>query len=99
MIQTKSEKDKKKIEQDKKLEELKKAKKTSFDAVAATEEGRDVFRYLMDILGFHKNLVVFNPTTGEINKEATTYLEARRSAYLDIRRNISDRHLKKIEFS
>lgn len=82
-----------------KAEEAKVKKLRSyFDTVAATEEGRGVFKYLMENLGFHKRMITMNPETGEINKETSAYLEARRSVYLDIREKISDKYLKKIEF-
>ena len=98
MILTPKEKAAKKAKQAKFAKEANDKLKAMFDAVAATEDGRNLFKYFMELLGFHKNTVTMNPTTGEINKEISVYLEARRSVYLDMRTNISDRYLKKIEF-
>jgi hypothetical protein len=88
----------------KRLEEAKVAKendgkiKAIFNAVAATEEGRDLFKYFMKSFGFLSNTVTMNPHTGEVNEKSSVYLEARRSAYLEMRRHILAKHLKKIEF-
>ena len=98
MIKTKAEKTTAKVQQAKKEKDEKEKLRAMFDAVAATEDGRDLFKYLMNSLGHNKNTITMNPTTGEVNTETTNYLTARKEVYLEIRRNISDRHLKKIEF-
>ena len=86
-----------------KLAKLKKEKddkvKTIFNNVAATEEGRELFRYFIELLGFYKRSITLDPTTGEVNKETSFYLEVRKSVWLDMRENILKKHLKKIEFN
>lgn len=85
----------------KRAEELEKALKfckTNFNAVAATEEGLDVFRFLMDFCNYQKPNITINPNTGEINKGTSDFLEARRGVYLEMRKYISAKFLKKIEF-
>jgi len=82
----------------KKNEEAFKRLSSDFDAVAATEEGLTVIKYLMNFCCYQKPTTSINQTTGEINREASLHLEARRSVYLEMRKFISARHLKKIEF-
>jgi len=98
LIKTRSEKEADRLRREKELEELNEKRRKFFNVVAATEEGKDVFSYLAEILGFHRPSVMMNPQTGEVNKETTVYWEARRSVYLDIRKYISDSNLKTIEF-
>ncbi len=98
MIKTASEKEAQRQRNEAKLKENNDRRREFFNVVAATEEGRDVFRYLAEILGFHKPSVIMNPKTGEVNRDTTVYLEARRSVYLDVRKYISDSNLKTIEF-
>lgn len=98
MIKTPKEKEearKKLAEQHKKLFEF---HRTNFIAVAATEEGLDLFRYIMSICNFQKYNITIDPQTGEVNRETSLYREARRSVYLDIRQYIPAKFLKKIEF-
>lgn len=99
MLMTPKEKKKKDEAQQKTLKEKVDRLRKDFDAVAATEEGMNVFNYLLNSLGFHKNTVTMDPQTGEVNKDASVYLEARRSVYVEIRKYISPKYLKKIEFS
>ncbi len=98
MIKTPKEKAEQRKKDQEKIEKLLKFHKTNFNTVVATEEGLDVFRFIMDICGYQKRSVLMDSQTGEVNKEATVYLEARRSIYLDIRQYISPKFLKKIEF-
>lgn len=97
-LETPKEKEKRREKEKEELEKILKFHKTNFNAVAATEEGLDVFRYIMERCSFQRNTIVYNPETGEVNKEASVYLEARRSVYLEIRKYISVKFLKKIEF-
>jgi hypothetical protein len=95
---TPREKAARKIEENKAKEKVDDKVKTFYNEVAATEEGRELFKHLMKSLGFLKNTVTMNPNTGEVNEKSSVYLEARRSVYLEMRRNILAKHLKKIEF-
>jgi|TARA_R100001530_G_scaffold29113_1_gene22998 hypothetical protein len=82
-----------------KVEKEQRAKiKAMHDEIAATENGRSFFKYYLNLLGLYKDSITLNPETGEVNDKTTFYLEARRSVYLDMRKHISDKHLKKIEF-
>ncbi len=98
MIKTKEEKqathDKQEAEYEKKFKRL----RTSFIKIAELPEGLDIFRFIMEECGYQKNNIVFNPETREINTNASHYLEARRSVYLQLRTYIPAKHLKKIEF-
>ncbi len=98
MIKTTSEKKADRERTDNKLKETIEERRKIFNAVAATADGKEVFKYLMDILGWKKKLVIMDPNTGEVNRDATVYLEARRSAYVDIRKHIDSIYLKLIEF-
>lgn len=98
MIKTPKEKRIEKEKEKSKLKDIFDFHTKNFTIVAATEEGREVFKYLMSTCGFKKNTSCYNPQTMEVNKDATVYLEARRSIYLEIRNYVPDRLLKKIEF-
>ncbi len=84
--------------QQKKLEEVRKKYAIDFADICAKAEGRNVLRYIMNQCGYQKPSVVVDPTTGEINDRSTLYNEARRNLYLDLRKFIPTRLLKKIEF-
>ncbi len=99
MIKTASEKEAQRQRNEAKLKENNDRRREFFNIVAATEEGRDVFRYRAEILGVDKHSVIMNHKTGEVNRDTTVYVEARRSVYLDVRKYISDTHVKEIEFS
>jgi hypothetical protein len=64
----------------------------------STEEGIIFARYLMNQCGFQRPSVVANQQTGEININSTIYMEARRNIWLDLRKMIPIKTLKKIEF-
>jgi hypothetical protein len=98
MIKTPKEKEAKRLKDEEKNKKIFDKLTLDFNTVAATPEGIDVFKYIMDRCNYQKNTIVFNSQTGEVNKEASVYLEARRSVYLEIRKYISPRLLKKIEF-
>lgn len=98
MIKTKEEKqvahNRQEAEYEKKFNRL----KASFIKIAELPEGLDVFRFIFDECGYERNNIVFNPETREINNTASNYLEARRSVYIQLRKYIPAKHLKKIEF-
>ncbi len=97
-LKTPKEKEEQKKKNEEQLEKLLKFRKTNFNVVAATEEGLDVFRYLMDFCNFLKPNITINPQTGEVVRSTSDILEARRGVYLEIRKYLSDKNLKKIEF-
>ena len=76
---------------------LKIVEDTDFNLVAATPEGKKVFKQLMEICGFKKPSVVLDPSTGEVNSQSTVYNEARRNLYLQIRALIRPEYLNEIE--
>lgn len=61
-------------------------------------EGILFIRHLMKICGYQKTSIVGNPQTGDLQERGTFYNEARRNVYLEIRRYIPSKFLKKIEF-
>lgn len=71
--------------------------RADFIKVAETPEGLAVFTFMMGECGYQQNNIVFNPVTKEINKDASDYLEARRSVYLQLRKYIPVKYLRKIE--
>lgn len=97
MIKTR---EKKEAEQQQREDEYKKKfnrLKSSFVKIAELPEGLDIFRFIMEECGYQKNNIVFNPETKGINTEASNYLEARRSVYLQLRGYIPAKYLRKIE--
>lgn len=82
----------------KKRKQADKRLRADFARVAKTPSGRNIFRYLLGVCGFQKHSVGVNPQTGEINTEATTYNEARRSIYVNMRQLIPVKDLITIEF-
>ncbi len=89
----KQEKEKQEIENT-----LFKLRKKDFNVVALTPEGKHLFRFLLDFCHFHRPVLTTNPKTGDINLQTTSYLEGRRSLYLDLRKYIKPKFLKEIEF-
>ena len=71
--------------------------RADFIKVAELPEGLAIFQFIMEECGYQKNNIVFNPDTREINTEASNYLEARRSVYLQLRNYIPAKYLRKIE--
>lgn len=65
--------------------------------IAQTEDGRELFRYLMRMCNFHTSTIVGNPQSHEINIYGTLFNEARRRLYLDLRRYIPHAIRRKIE--
>ena len=66
-------------------------------AVLETEAGVELFKYLHRITGFSNSSLVFNQQTGIIDPGATTYNEARRLVYLQLRALIAPGKLREIE--
>ncbi len=97
-LKTPKEKEEQERKNQEELEKLIKARKKDFDTVAATEEGLNVFRFLMDACNYQKYNITIDPQTGEVNRETSLYREARRSVYLDLRQYIPAKFLKKIEY-
>ena len=98
MIKTPKEKEEQKKKNQEELDKLVKFRKTNFNTVAATGEGLDVFRFVMDFCNYQKPNITINPQTGEVVRSTSDILEARRGVYLEMRKYISAKNLKKIEF-
>lgn len=98
MIKTPKEKRIEKEKEKSKLKDIFDFHTKNFTIVAATEEGREVFKYLMGFCSYQSPTITVDPTSREINTEMSHYLEAQRNVYLMIRKYIPDRLLKKIEF-
>ncbi len=64
----------------------------------ASPEGLNLMRWIFDLTGYSKILIVGNPQTMEINASGTLYNDARRALWLEIRRMIPAKQLKKIEY-
>ena len=98
MISTPLERKIKKEEQENKEKTALRKMKLDFNTVAATPEGMDVFKHIMNRCSYQKPTITFNPETREVNTISTIYLEARRDLYLELRAYISENLLKKIEY-
>lgn len=70
----------------------------AFEAVAGTESGKKVLRYLHNVCGFDKIGLVMKANTGEVDPIATTYNECRRMVYIQMRAFLSTETLKQIEY-
>ncbi len=64
----------------------------------ASPEGLNLLKWIFDLTGYSKILIVGNPQTGDIHDRGTLYNNARRSIWLEIRQLLPKRVLKKIEF-
>ncbi len=64
----------------------------------ASPEGLNLMRWIFDLTGYSKVLVVGNPQTLDVHTVGTLYNEARRSLWLEIRKMIPIKQLKKIEY-
>jgi hypothetical protein len=60
----------------------------SFDKVLATEEGKVMWKWFFDRLGYNKSTLM-RRTDGEIAEVSTECLSAIRNAYLDARKLVS----------
>ncbi len=72
--------------------------KRDFAIAVASPEGLNMMKYIFDLSGYSKVLIVGNPTTGDIHDRGTLYNNARRTLWLEIRQLIPTRILKKIEY-
>ncbi len=72
--------------------------KRDFEVVAASPEGLNVMKYIFNLSGYSKVLIVGNPTTGDVHDRGTLYNNARRAIWLELRSFIPTRILKKIEY-
>ena len=73
------------------------AKAKMVEAVALTEPGKALLRYLHDICGFSASDRVISPGTGEVNLVATALNSERRNVYLQIRALVPAEILRDIE--
>lgn len=90
--------EKKEAEKKQEQEVVFKVLKRAFTNVTSDPDGLIVMRYIMDESGWLGNLIVGDPTTGDIHDNATLYNNARRLLYKQLRKFIPVRALKKIEF-
>ncbi len=97
MIRTKEQKAAEQVEQEAEYKKKFNRLRADFIKMAETPEGLGIFRFIMGECGYQKNNIVFDPVTKEINKGASDYLEARRSVYLQLRKYIPVKYLRKIE--
>lgn len=93
----------KEIEQEKKLVESEKKKdeetlKQAINLVAATDEGRILLKFVMDLSGHNKHKAVVNPQSGEINLQSTSFNLGRDSLWLTLKAKIQPKYLKLIEY-
>lgn len=86
--------EKKKIEQEKVLKVLKRA----FTHVANDPDGIIALRYIKEQSGWDSDLIVGDPTSGDIHDRGTLFNVARRTLYKQVRKLIPVRALKRIEF-
>ncbi len=66
-------------------------------AVAATESGKELLKFLHRICGYDQTSLVLNRTTGEIDMAASTFNEVRRGVYLQLRPFVPVAVLRDIE--
>lgn len=97
MIQTPKEKEKIKLVQEEKYKKMYDATVLDFNTVAATPEGINVFKYIMERCSYQKPIITYSKN-GDVDKDTTVFLEARRGLYLELRKYIDPKFLKKIEF-
>lgn len=81
-------------------QEKRKAKlKKCINEVFATEDGRVVLQFLMELCGYQKTSIVGDPRTGDLFDRGTFYNEARRAVYLELRRFVRPEILRTIELN
>ncbi len=80
--------------QDKTINPLKRA----MNRVAATKDGQTIFKWLMKECAFGESSICIDQNSMEINKDATLYMESRKTVYYKIRNLIEPKYLKEIEF-
>jgi len=69
------------------------------EAVAATDSGKELLKFLHRICGYDQVNLVVNRQTGEVDTVATTFNECRRGVYIQIRNLVPVEVLKEIEFT
>ena len=67
------------------------------EAVALTDAGKELLRFLHRVCGFAEVNLVVNRQTGEVDTVATTYNECRRGVYLQVRSHVPAEILRDIE--
>ncbi len=90
--------DNKKAKQKEKAEKTNKLLMRDIEVASASPEGLNLMKYIFDLTGYSKVLIVGNPATGDVHDRGTLYNNARRSIWLEIRQLIPKRILKKIEY-
>ncbi len=95
--------DRGKVESDKakaRLELANKLKLLKRDIAIATAspEGLNLMKWVFGLSGYSKTTIIGNPQTLDINLAGTLYNATRRAIWLEIRKMIPTRTLKKIEF-
>ncbi len=88
----------KKVEQQELFNKQLKLLKRDIEIATASPEGLNLMKWIFDLSGYSKITIVGNPQTGDIHSRATLYNDARRSLWLEIRKLVPKRTLKKIEF-
>ncbi len=72
--------------------------KRDMDFVAGSTEGVNLYKFIMNFCHYQKEIITMDAQTGEVNDKTTAYLGGRRSVYLELRKYLSAKNLKKIEF-
>ncbi len=72
--------------------------KRDLELATASPEGLNLMKWIFNLTGYSKILIVGNPQSGDIHDRGTLYNNARRSIWLEIRQMLPKRILKKIEF-
>jgi DNA-directed RNA polymerase subunit M/transcription elongation factor TFIIS len=73
--------------------------KKAVEAVAATDAGKELIKFLHRVCGYDQVNLVMNRQTGEVDTVATTFNECRRGVYIQIRNLVPAEVLKEIEFA
>ncbi len=72
--------------------------KRDMNFVAGSIEGVNLYKFLMEFCHYQKEIITMDAQTGEVNDKTTAFLCGRRSVYLELRKYLSAKNLKKIEF-
>jgi hypothetical protein len=73
--------------------------KKAVEAVVATDNGKDLIKFLHRICGYDQDNLVLNRQTGEVDTVATTIHEGRRGVYLRVRALVPIEVLRQIEYN
>ena len=57
-----------------------------FERVASSDSGIEIFKWLMDALGYHQPVIVLDPQAREINTQATAHNATLRDFWLEVRK-------------